>query len=65
MMIELLIENSGYVITNYFPPDSANYDGININNVLEYFRDITCYVSRSSIGVWIETQYLALASAMS
>lgn len=51
-------EMKGYVVTNYLLPDSATYDGININNILKYFNGVTCYVRRNSIGVWIETQYL-------
>lgn len=50
----------GYVVTNYLPPLSATYDGVNINNVLEYFNGITCYVRGNNKGVWIETQYLTL-----
>ncbi len=50
----------GYVITNYLPPDSATYDGVNINEVLKYFVDITCYVMGNNKGVWIETQYLSM-----
>lgn len=54
-------ESKGYVITNYLPPDSANYDGININRILEYFKGITCYVRGNSKGIWIETQYLTMS----
>ncbi|WP_297420447.1 N-acetylmuramoyl-L-alanine amidase [Clostridium sp.] len=54
-------EQKGYVVTNYLPPDSVNYDGVNINNVLKSFEGITCYVRGSSKGVWIETQYLPLS----
>lgn len=56
--IEQQKEGNGYVITTYLPPDSNKYDGVNINKVLEYFKDITCYVRGNSKGVWIETQYL-------
>ncbi|WP_160684306.1 N-acetylmuramoyl-L-alanine amidase [Clostridium sp. C2-6-12] len=52
--------DKGYVVTNYLPPDSASYDGVNINRVLEYFKGITCYVRGNTKGVWIETQYLSL-----
>lgn len=50
----------GYVITNYLPPDSATYEGVNINSILEYFKGVTCYVRGNSKGVWIETQYLPM-----
>ena len=53
-------ESKGYVITNYLPPDSANYDGVNINSILEYFKGVTCYVRGNNNGVWIETQYLTM-----
>jgi N-acetylmuramoyl-L-alanine amidase len=50
----------GYIVTNYLPPDSATYDGVNINTVLKYFPGVTCYVRGNNKGVWIETQYLPL-----
>lgn len=59
--IKPIEEAKGYVITRYLPPDSANYDGVNINSVLEYFKGTICYVRGNSKGVWIETQYLPLA----
>jgi N-acetylmuramoyl-L-alanine amidase len=52
--------SNGYVVTNYLPPDSANYDGVNINTVLEYFKGVTCYMRGNSKGVWIETQHLPM-----
>ena len=52
-------ESKGYVVTNYLPPDSATYDGVNIN-VLECFEGVTCYVRGNSKGVWVETQYLPI-----
>lgn len=53
-------ESKGHVITNYLPPDSATYEGVNINRVLEYFKGITCYVRGNGKGVWVETQYLPM-----
>ncbi len=58
--IEPPAEGKGYVITNYLPSDSANYDGVNINNILEYFKGITCYVRGNAKGVWIETECLSM-----
>lgn len=58
--IESVREDKGYVITNYLPTDSANYDGVNINSVLKYFNGITCYVRGNNKGIWIETQYMKL-----
>lgn len=51
----------GYIITTYLPSDSATYDGVNINTVLEYFQGVTCYVRGNNKGVWVETQYLSLS----
>jgi len=51
----------GYVVTSYLPPDSATYDGVNINTVLKHFPGVTCYVRGNNKGVWIETQYLPLS----
>ena len=53
-------DSKGYVVTNYLPHDSANYDGVNINKVLEYFKGVTCYMRGNAKGVWIETQYLPI-----
>lgn len=58
--IEPPTDQKGYVVTNYLKPDSATYDGININRALEPFKGVTCYVRGNSKGVWIETQYLPL-----
>ena len=50
----------GYVVTGYLPKAYANYDGVDINYVLSYFKDIKCYVRGNEKGVWIETQYLSM-----
>jgi N-acetylmuramoyl-L-alanine amidase len=50
----------GYIVTTYLPPDSATYNGVDINRALEYFKGVTCYVRGNSKGVWIETQYLSM-----
>lgn len=50
----------GYVVTNYLPQSSQDYDGVNIKSFLKYFDGITCYVRGNDKGVWIETQYLSL-----
>lgn len=31
-------ESKGYIITNYLPPDSATYEGVNINKNLGVFQ---------------------------
>lgn len=59
--IEPVTETKRYVVTNYLPPESGHYDGVNINNVLKYFNGITCYVRGNNKGIWIETQYLDMS----
>lgn len=58
--IEPVNEDKGYIITNYLPADLANYDGVNINNVLKYFEGVTCYVRGNNKGIWIESDYLPI-----
>lgn len=58
---DLEAAEKGYVVTSYLPPYSQAYDGVNINNVLSYFQDITCYVRGNNKGIWIETQNLPLS----
>lgn len=48
----------GYVVTNYLPHSSPNYDGVDINYVLGYFNGIKCYMKGNAKGIWIETEYL-------
>jgi N-acetylmuramoyl-L-alanine amidase len=48
----------GYIVTTYLP-HSADYDGVDINYVLSYFKDVKCYVRGNAKGVWIETEYLS------
>jgi len=49
----------GYIVTTYLP-HSLTYDGIDINYVLSYFKDVKCYVRGNAKGVWIETEYLPI-----
>jgi len=49
----------GYVVTTYLP-HSEDYEGIDINYVLSYFKDVKCYVRGNNKGVWVETQYLPI-----
>lgn len=51
----------GYVVTNYLPQSSQDYDGVNIKSFLKYFDGIDCYMRGNNNGVWIETQYLPLS----
>ncbi|OOM82188.1 N-acetylmuramoyl-L-alanine amidase [Clostridium puniceum] len=58
--IQAPTDSRGYIVTTYLPPDSATYDGVNINRALEHFKGVMCYVRGNGKGVWIETQYLPL-----
>lgn len=49
-----------YVVTDYLPHSSTDYDGVDINYVLQYFKGVKCYVRGNAKGVWIETQYLPI-----
>jgi len=49
-----------YVVTGYLPHAYDNYDGVDINYVLSYFKGIKCYVRGNTKGVWIETQSLPI-----
>jgi N-acetylmuramoyl-L-alanine amidase len=51
-------EKKGYIVTNYLPYSSGNYNGVDINYVLSYFENVKCYVRGNEKGIWIETQYL-------
>ena len=48
-----------YVITDYLPGAYEGYDGVDINYVLSYFKDVKCYVRGNDKGIWIETEYLS------
>lgn len=53
-----LKSEKSYVVTTYLPHSGDDYDGIDINYILSYFKNIRCYVRGNTKGVWIETQYL-------
>ena len=50
-----------YVVTTYLPHAYDGYDGVDINYVLSYFKNIKCYVRGNQKGVWIETENLPLS----
>ncbi|WP_244832946.1 peptidoglycan recognition family protein [Clostridium sp. BJN0001] len=52
-----------YVVTSYLPSAYSGYDGIDINYVLSYFKDIKTYVRGNNKGIWIETQYISKEKA--
>jgi len=47
-----------YIVTTYLPHASGDYEGVNINSILTYFKDIECYARGNDKGVWIETEWL-------
>jgi N-acetylmuramoyl-L-alanine amidase len=51
----------GYVVTTYLPHASANYDGVNINSIITYFKSIECYVRGNNKSIWIETEWLDIS----
>ncbi len=54
---------TGYIVTNYLPNGNAgdgSFEGVDLEYVLSYFKDIKCYVKGNSKGVWIETQVLPI-----
>lgn len=53
-------KETGYVVTNYLPDAYEGYDGVDINYILSYFKDVKCYVKGNEKGVWIETQVLPI-----
>lgn len=58
---------TGYVITNYLPNGSNGnneFDGVDADYVLQYFKDIKCYFRGNDKGVWIETQTLPMSKCL-
>lgn len=56
-------KDKGYVITNYLSNGyrgDNSFEGIDLEYVLSYFKNIRCYVRRDSKGIWIETQVLSI-----
>lgn len=49
-----------YVVTSYLPHAYADYDGVDINYILSYFKGIKCYVRGNAKGIWIETEFLSM-----
>jgi len=48
----------GYIVTTYLPKAYPDYDGVNINSMLTYFKGIECYIRSNNKGIWIETEWL-------
>lgn len=57
---ETIKSDKGYVVTTYLPHSSKEYDGVDINYVLSYFKGVKCYVRGNAKGVWIETETLSI-----
>jgi len=51
----------GYIVTNYLPKSSPDYDGVEIKNILKYFDGVNCYIRGNEKGIWLETEYLPLS----
>ncbi|NFO12763.1 N-acetylmuramoyl-L-alanine amidase [Clostridium botulinum] len=57
------VKSTGYVVTQYLPNGyngDGNFNGVDLNYVLSYMKDIRCYARGDSKGVWIETQELPI-----
>ncbi|WP_297425788.1 N-acetylmuramoyl-L-alanine amidase [Clostridium sp.] len=58
---------TGYIITNYLPNGSNGnneFEGVDANYVLQYFKDVKCYFRGNEKGVWIETQTLDMSKCL-
>ncbi|AGF55653.1 glycoside hydrolase, family 25 [Clostridium saccharoperbutylacetonicum N1-4(HMT)] len=54
---------AGYVITTYLPngyQGNNEFDRVDSDYVLQYFKDIRCYFRGNEKGIWIETQTLPM-----
>lgn len=58
--VEEVKHDKGYIVTTYLPHLSNNYDGVDINYILSYFKDVKCFAKGDNKGVWFETQYLPI-----
>ncbi|MBN1039008.1 N-acetylmuramoyl-L-alanine amidase [Clostridium botulinum] len=57
----------GYVVTNYFKNgyhENEEFEGIDLEYVLSYFKGIRCYMRHDSKGQWIETQTLPYSKCL-
>ncbi|MBN1076092.1 N-acetylmuramoyl-L-alanine amidase [Clostridium botulinum] len=60
-------KNKGYVVTNYFKNgyrENEEFEGIDLEYVLSYFKGIRCYMRHDSKGQWIETQTLPYSKCL-
>ena len=56
-------KTTGYVVTSYLPNGfrgDNSFNGVDLEYVLSYFKNIRCYVKSDSNGIWIETQVLSM-----
>lgn len=54
------VSQKGYIVTNYLPHSSEEYEGVDISYILSYFKGVKCYVRGNNKGVYIETEYLSI-----
>ncbi|WP_252229671.1 MULTISPECIES: peptidoglycan recognition family protein [unclassified Clostridium] len=60
-------KDKGYVITDYLPDGyrgNNEFEGVDLEYVLSYFKGIRCYIKSNSKGVWIETQVLQMSKCL-
>lgn len=58
------LKETGCIITNYLPNGNkgdGSFEGVDLEYVLSYLKDIKCYARGNSKGMWIETQTLPIA----
>ncbi|OOM69660.1 N-acetylmuramoyl-L-alanine amidase [Clostridium sp. BL-8] len=56
-------KDTGYVVTNYLPNGNkgdGSFEGVDLDYVLSYLKDVKCYARGNEKGVWIETQVLPI-----
>lgn len=54
---------TGYIITNYLPngyQGNNEFNGVDSDYVLQYFKDIRCYFRGNEKGIWLETMTLPM-----
>ncbi len=59
-----ITNKKGYIVTNYLPNGyrgNKEFEGIDLEYVLSYFKGVRCYVKSNNKGIWIETEYLDTA----
>ncbi|OOM57074.1 autolytic lysozyme [Clostridium beijerinckii] len=63
----ILNKTTGYVVTNYLPngyQGNNEFEGVDSDYVLQYFKGVRCYFRGNENGVWIETQNLSMSRCL-